>query len=173
MASLVRAAFILSCLAAAMVRAGDLCPAPPKYISSRPADIAMDDHRIYIDSDDALLGADGNAVVNGRVRVRQDERSIAGDSVTYDYNEDLLNVKGSVDFMDPRLRGRSATGRYDPTAGADFSQANFELIDRNGRGFAKNIAVSPDGKVALNQVNYTSCPVGKDDWMLRAAAINL
>ncbi|HWX80509.1 MAG TPA: LPS assembly protein LptD [Steroidobacteraceae bacterium] len=173
MASLVRAAFIFSCLAAAMVRAGDLCPAPPKYISSRPADIAIDDHRIYIDSDDALLGADGNAVVNGRVRVRQDERSIAGDSVTYDYNEDLLNIKGSVDFMDPKLRVRSATGRYDPAAGADFSQANFELIDRNGRGVAKDIAVSPDGKVALNQVNYTSCPVGKDDWMLQASSINL
>ncbi|MGC1558903.1 MAG: LPS assembly protein LptD, partial [Bradyrhizobium sp.] len=173
MASLVRAAFIFSCLAAATVRAGDVCPAPPKYTSSRPADIAIDDHRIYIDSDDALLGADGNAVVNGRVRVRQDERSIAGDSVTYDYNQDLLNVKGSVDFMDPRLRVQSVTGRYDPTAGVDFSQANFQLIDRNGRGVAKELAVSPDGKVALKQVLYTSCPVGKDDWMLQAADINL
>jgi LPS-assembly protein len=173
MASLVRAAFIFSCLAAAMVRAGDVCPAPPKYTSSRPADIAIDDHRIYIDSDDALLGADGNAVVNGRVRVRQDERSIAGDSVTYDYNTDQLNVKGSVDFMDPKLRVQSVTGRYDPTAGVDFSQANFQLMDRNGRGVAKQLAVSPDGKVELNQVLYTSCPVGKDDWMLQAAEINL
>jgi LPS-assembly protein len=173
MASLVRAAFIFSCLAAATVRAGDVCPAPPKYTSSRPADIAVDDHRIYIDSDDALLGADGNAVVNGRVRVRQDERSIAGDSVTYDYNMDLLNVKGSVDFMDPRLRVQSVTGRYDPTAGVDFSQANFQLMDRNGRGVARELAVSPDGKVALNEVLYTSCPVGKDDWMLHAAEIDL
>src|SRR5277367_4513321 len=173
MASLVRAAFMFSCLAAATVRAGDVCPAPPKYTSSRPADIAIDDHRIYIDSDDALLGADGNAVVNGRVRVRQDERSIAGDSVTYDYNGDLLNVKGSVDFIDPRLRVQSVTGRYDPTAGVDFSQANFQLMDRNGRGVAKELAVSPDGKVTLNQVLYTSCPVGKDDWMLQASDINL
>ena len=78
MASQVRAAIVISCLAAATVRAADICPAPPKYSSTRPADIAIDDHRIYIDSDDALLGADGNAVVNGRVRVRQDERSIAG-----------------------------------------------------------------------------------------------
>ena len=173
MASQVRAAFILSCLAAATVRAADICPAPPKYTSTRPADIAIDDHRIYIDSDDALLGADGNAVVNGRVRVRQDERSIAGDSVTYDYNVDQLTVKGAVDFMDPKLRVRSVTGRYDPVAGADFSQANFQLMDRNGRGIAKNIDVSPDGKVALNEVFYTSCPVGKDDWMLHAAELNL
>jgi LPS-assembly protein len=173
MASQVRAAFILSCLAAATVRAADICPAPPKYTSTRPADIAIDDHRIYIDSDDALLGADGNAVVNGRVRVRQDERSIAADSVTYDYNIDQLNVKGAVDFMDPKLRVRSATGRYDPAAGADFSQANFQLMDRAGRGIAKNIDVSPDGRVALNEVFYTSCPVGRDDWLMHASDINL
>jgi LPS-assembly protein len=173
MASQVRAAIVFSCLAAATVRAADMCPAPPKYASTRPADIAIDDHRIYIDSDDALLGADGNAVVNGRVRVRQDERSIAGDSVAYDYSIDQLTVKGAVDFMDPKLRVRSVTGRYDPEAGADFNQANFQLMDRNGRGFANNIDVRPDGKVALNQVFYTSCPVGNDDWMLHASDINL
>ena len=171
MASLVRAAFILTCLAAATVRAGDICPAPPKYTSSRPADIAIDDHRIYIDSDDALLGADGNAIVNGRVRVRQDERSIAGDSVTYDYNQDLLNrqrVGGLSSIRDCACS--SMTGRYDPTAGVDFSQASFQLMDRNGRGVAKDIDVSPDGKVSLNQVLYTSCPIGKDDWVLKASS---
>src|SRR5271167_5033094 len=163
MASLVRAAFMFSCLAAATVRAGDVCPAPPKYTSSRPADIAIDDHRIYIDSDDALLGADGNAVVNGRVRVRQDERSVAGDSVTYDYSLDQLTVKGAVDFLDPRLRVRSDTGRYDPVGGANFNQAFFNLMDRPGRGFAENIDVHPDGKIDLNRARYTSCPVGNDD----------
>src|SRR5271170_7173755 len=119
MASLVRAAFIFSCLASATVRAGDVCPAPPKYTSTRPIDISIDDHRIYIDSDDALLGADGNALANGRVRVSQDERSVAGDSVTYDYSVDLVTIKGAVDFLDPKLRVRSNTGRYDPVGGAN------------------------------------------------------
>ena len=31
----------------------------------------------------------------------------------------------------------------------------------------------PDGKVALDQVRYTSCPVGNEDWMLQASSINL
>ncbi len=156
-----------------MVRAGDICPAPPKYTSTRPADIGIDDHRIFIDSDDALLGADGNAVVNGRVTVRQDERSVAGDSVTYDYSIDQLTVKGAVDFLDPRLRVRSVTGSYDPIGGANFDQAFFQLMDRSGRGFAESIDVHPDGKVALNRARYTSCPVGNDDWMLQATDIKL
>jgi LPS-assembly protein len=174
MGSRVRAAFVLFCVAVStLVRAGDMCPAPPKYTLTRPPGVSIDDHRIYIDSDDALIGADGNAVVNGRVTVRQDERSVAGDSVTYDYSVDLLTVKGMVDFLDPKLRVRSDTARYDPVGGANFSQANFQLIDRNGRGFARDIDVHPDGKVALSHVDYTSCPVGNEDWMLHASDINL
>jgi LPS-assembly protein len=46
-------------------------------------------------------------------------------------------------------------------------------MNRNGRGFAKDIAVRPDGKVALDQVRYTSCPVGREDWSLNAANISL
>ena len=82
---------------------------------------------------------------------------------------DQLTVKGKVDFMDPKLRVRSDTGSYETAGGANFNQANFQLMDRNGRGFAKDIDVTPDGKVALDQVRYTSCPVGNDDWMLQAA----
>jgi len=72
-----RAAFIIFCLAAAsMVRAGDMCPAPPKYRAPVASDIAADDHRIHIDSDDAVLDATGHAVLNGRVKVRQDARTV-------------------------------------------------------------------------------------------------
>jgi hypothetical protein len=67
MASHVRAAFIFFCLASSLARAADVCPAPPKYTFIRPADIPVDDHRIHVDSDDALLGANGSAVLNGRV----------------------------------------------------------------------------------------------------------
>ena len=84
MAFHVRAAFIVFCLAASVVRAADVCPAPPKYQPPLASGIAADDHRIHLDSDDAVLDADGNAVLNGRVKVSQDARSVTSDSVTYD-----------------------------------------------------------------------------------------
>ena len=80
-----------------------------------------------------------------------------------------LTVKGAVDFEDPRLRVRSDTGTYDALGGADFNEANFQIFDRNGRGFAKDMAVHPDGKVDLTKVRYTTCPVGNQDWMLQAS----
>jgi LPS-assembly protein len=170
----VRAAFIgMCCAAAAVVRAGDMCPAPPKYQAPLASDIAADDHRIHIDSDDAVLDADGHAVLNGRVKVRQDARSVTSDSVDYDNKTGRVAVKGAVDFEDPKLRVHSVTGSYDIDGAANFDQANFQLMGRNGRGFAKDIDVLPDGKVELAGVRYTTCPVGNEDWMLQASAINI
>jgi len=174
MAVHVRAAFIIFCLAAAsMVRAGDMCPAPPKYRAPIASDIAADDHRIQIDSDDAVLDADGHAVLTGRVKVRQDARSVTSDSVNYDNKTGRISVKGAVDFEDPKLRVRSDAGTYDISGAANFDKANFQLMDRNGRGFARDIDVLPDGKLALASVRYTTCPVGNEDWMLQASSIDL
>jgi LPS-assembly protein len=169
----VRTAWVFFCLAGPAGYAADVCPAPPKFTYTRPPDIAADDHLIHIDSNDALLGADGHAVLTGRVTVTQDERSVSADSVTYDYSTDKLTVKGKVDFLDPKLRVRSDSGSYETAGGANFNEAFFQLMDRNGRGFAKDIDVTPEGKVALDHARYTSCPVGIEDWSLSAAQINL
>jgi LPS-assembly protein len=174
MAFPVRAAFIVFCVAlTSVVRAGDMCPAPPKYHAPVASDIAADDHRIHIDSDDALFSADGKAVLNGRVKVRQDARSVTSDSVTYDEKTGRVVVKGGVDFEDPKLRVRSDSGHYDINGAGNFDQANFQLMDRNGRGFAKDIDVLPDGKLSLAQVRYTTCPVGNEDWMLQASSLSI
>ena len=174
-ASQFQAALVLFCLASTAGYAADVCPAPPKFTYTRPPDVAADDHRIHIDSNDAVLqlGDDVNAVLTGRATVTQDLRSVSADSVTYDYNADKVIVKGKVDFLDPKLRVRSDSGSYETAGGADFNEAFFQLMDRNGRGFAKDINVHPDGKVALDHVHYTSCPVGNEDWSLNASQISL
>ena len=174
MAFRVRAALVFFCLTAAgAARAGDMCPAPPHHTPRTAAEIAADDHRIHIDSDDAVLGVDGNAVLNGRVTVHQEERSVTADSVTYDNDSGRITVHGKVDFEDPRLRVRSETGTYDSTGGAKFGEAAFDLLDRNGRGVASSIDVHPDGKVQLAMLRYTTCPVGNQDWMLQASSLSL
>jgi LPS-assembly protein len=171
-ASHARAASIFFCFAASIVHGGDICPAPPTFNPTRPAGIAADDHRIFIDSNDGIFGTDG-AVLTGRVNIRQDERSVAADSVAYDYLTDKVTVKGKVDFLDPQLRVQSDSGSYETAGGASFNQAFFQLLNRNGRGFAQDVEVTPDGKVALGQVRYTTCPVGNEDWVLKASDIKI
>jgi LPS-assembly protein len=165
---------VLLCLAiASTVHAGDMCPAPPRHSKAPAVPLAADDHLIHIDSDDAMVDNDGHAVANGHVTVHQEGRSLSADSMTYDYDTGKLTVKGGVDFEDPKLRIKSDDGDYDTVGSADFDRANFEILDRNGRGFARQMAVSPDGRISLEQVRYTTCPVGNEDWMLQASSIDL
>jgi LPS-assembly protein len=158
-------------MAACEARAADVCPVPSKIVATRPADIAPDDHRIHIDSDDAVLNIDLDGVLKGHVSVHQDERSLEADEVTYDYVTDRLNVKGRVNFLDPKLRVRSDAGSYGTLGGATFNQANFDIPARNGRGYARDIDLHPDGRVELSQVRYTTCPVGNEDWQLQANSL--
>ena len=175
----VRAAFIVLCLtAASAAHAGDMCPAPPKYQAPLDSDIASDDHRIHIDSNDAKLelglgDANGHAVLNGRVKVRQDARSVISDTVTYDEKTGRIIVKGAVDFLDPKLRMRSVDGSYDLDGTANFDQSNFQLMGRMGRGVAKNINMLPDGKLSFTEIRYTTCPVGNEDWTMRALSLDI
>jgi LPS-assembly protein len=175
MASHVRAALavIFCLLATSRVRAGDMCPAPPKRHAPTAAAAAAGDHLIRIESDGASVDAEGSAVLTGHVQAHQDARSVSADSVTYDEKTGKLTVTGAVDFEDPRLRIRSDSGVYDALGGASFDKANFQIFDRNGRGFAQQMSVHPDGKVNLEKVRYTTCPVGNQDWMLQASSITL
>ena len=176
MAFNVRAASALVfCFAAAKVHAGDMCPAPPKASPAPPATQAPSaaDHLIHIDSDEAMVDQEGHAVVSGRVKVSQDARTVSADSMNYDYKTGKLAVKGRVDFEDPKLRIKSDSGLYDAVGGASFDEADFSILDRRGRGTASEISVHPDGKVALERVRYTTCPVGNADWMLQASSIDL
>ncbi len=151
-----------------------MCPAPAKR-KHAPAEAATptDDHRIRIESDGASLDANGFAVLTGHVQVHQDLRTISADRVTYDQKTGKVTVDGSVDFEDPLLGVTSQSGAYDALGGANFDRANFHIFDRNGRGFAKEMEVHPDGTVRLAKVRYTSCPAGNEDWMLQAASLKL
>jgi LPS-assembly protein len=160
-------------MASLALRAADICPAPPHYTPRPAGEIAADDHLIHIDSDDAAVGADGNATLGGRVAVRQDERTVTADIVTYDKATGRITVRGAVDFLDPKLRISSSTGSYDQGGGATFGSANFQLFDRAGRGYASEIDVQPGGRISLAKSGYTTCPAGKQDWMIRADSIEL
>jgi LPS-assembly protein len=169
-----RLAFAMAGIMAGLAaRAADMCPAPPHYTPRTAGEIAADDHRIHIDTDAATLAADGSASLSGRVAVRQDERTVSADVVTYDKATGRITVRGAVDFLDPKVRIYSETGTYDQAGGATFGTANFQLFDRSGRGYASEIDVLPGGRISLAKSGYTTCPAGKKDWLIRADSIEL
>ncbi len=133
---------------------------------------ADDDHLIHIDTDSAEITLEGRAVAHGNVHVRQDARTVTADTVVYDEKTGKVTVQGSVNFEDPKLHIDGASGTYDAVGAANFDEANFQILQRHGRGSAQEIAVSPEGRIDLQHVRYTTCPVGNHDWMLKAASLD-
>jgi LPS-assembly protein len=143
-------------------------PLPPATSGKTPAD-----EDIEVSSQGAELSRTGDALLKGKVDVRQGDRHLSAEDVQYDQATRSLQVEGNVEYEDPLVRVRGATGSYDAEGGASFGGAQFELPSRPARGEAKEIVVKRSGEISLDEVKYTTCPLGRRDWVLRAKDIDL
>lgn len=132
-----------------------------------------DADNIEITSESAELSRSGDARLKGKVEVRQGGVQITAEDVEYDAETGDFRVAGSVEYQDALIRVRGQSGSLDSKGGARLGGAEFELPSRPARGAADEIAVTGDGKVSLDNVEYTTCPAGNEDWMLSARDIDL
>ncbi len=131
------------------------------------------DALIEIASDSASVTRAGDASVRGQVVLRQGDRRITAESASYDSDTGDFAVEGDVVFSEPDLTVRGSSGSWRSAVGARIGGAKFELPRRPARGEASEIRVAPDGDLTLTKVRFTTCPVGRDDWMLKAARITI
>ena len=150
------------------------CPAPLDPESQAPSFAPVDpDSAIAIESDSAEATRDGQMLLKGEVTITQGARTIKTRDATYDQNTGSFSVDNGVDFSDPTLRIRGAGADVDPIGGATFTGAEFELPAIPARGAADRISASPAGDVELEDVRYTTCPIGNEDWLLSASEIDI
>ena len=128
---------------------------------------------IEVSSDAAKLSVEGDAELSGAVVIRQGQRKLSAEDVTYDAKAREFAVAGALRYEDPVLRAQGRSGRYDPTGGASFDDAQFELPEEPARGAAGNLQLALDGKVTLSKVWFSTCPTQSPDWRIRAQSIEL
>jgi LPS-assembly protein len=170
--------------AMAAVRADEpTCPPPSSKAGAAPkpalpaTDPATDpaDEPIIIESDDKDFHFDvnGNAVLSGNVEMRQGNRRIRADHLEYDAANQRFKLEGAVEFSDPQLIVRGNSGTYSPALGAQFEGTQFELPERNARGAARSMQVGEDGKITLEDVSFSTCPVTDMAWQMKSSRIVL
>jgi LPS-assembly protein len=147
------------------------CPKPEPIVldAARPSD----PNRIEVSSDGAQVDEAGNAELTGKVRVRQGDRYLEAEDAHYDAGKQSFDVAGDVSFQDPTLRLKGRSGTWSSAGGGTFGGASFEIPSRPARGTADVITLAPDGRLGLDHVQFTSCPVGNRDWLLRAKTIDI
>ncbi len=155
------------------------CP-PPSGVTNPPArestaEPATDsaDAQATIDGDKIEYNVNGNAVLSGNVEMRQGNRVIRADHLEYDTENQSAKLEGGVEFSDPTLTVRGNSGSYSSVLGAEFQGAEFELPERNARGAASSLQMDAAGKVTLEDVTFTTCPLDDMSWQMRARSIEL
>jgi LPS-assembly protein len=138
-------------------------PTPPN-----PADSIVN-----ISSDEAVVGADGKATLHGNVEAIQGDRQIHANEMQYDRILGSIQSNQQIEYQDPLVHVTGANGSYSAANGAQFSSAQFSLAQRNARGTAQEMQLTPQGVLDLKGVTFTTCPVNDNSWYLKAKDITL
>ena len=64
-------------------------------------------------------------------------------------------------------------GRYSTSGGASFSQAQFELLQRDAHGSAQLVDLTPGGILRLQDVHFSTCPETEEVWQIKAGTLTL
>ena len=71
-----------------------------------------------------------------------------------------------------RIQSDAAEFSYDDGR-VRFEGADFTLGSNNARGGAEALEINASGQLILDGVEYTTCPPGSEDWVMRGESINL
>jgi LPS-assembly protein len=151
---------------------GSCAVTPPPALPLPPAAVGDDELEIF--SGKAEFKLDGDALFKDQIALRSGNRILRADGATFDSETRIFSVDGDVEFRDPDSRVRAARAQFNQnTEEIRFDTAEFQLWGVPARGAAEFIEGDGTGELRLTKVSYTSCPEGKDDWMLRASSIKI
>ena len=139
----------------------------------RQSEAAVADTPIEYEADGLEATRDGEWLLTGDVLIKQGERTLKTRNAKYNSEQQSFSVDEKVEYADPDLKVSGASAEVDQVGGATFEGAEFELKERNARGAADRIQVTRDNELKLNGVRYTTCPVGQEDWVIRASDIDI
>jgi LPS-assembly protein len=129
---------------------------------------------IEMTTGDADIASNGNAIFKGPVTMRSRDISLTADSATYDSESATFTAQGGIEFQDGTNKLTGASASYDTRAEKfSFTEGEFEVPQIPARGAASKLEASSSGYLRLDNVLYTSCPAGNDDWILKARSIEI
>ncbi|MDP5040058.1 MAG: LPS assembly protein LptD, partial [Paraglaciecola sp.] len=151
--------------------AQELCFAPIKPIS---LDTELETGQIRVTAQNALIQQDTLAEFNGNVEIDSQDSKITANSARVNRSNQSLNASGQVTYQDRFIKVSSESVDLNTTTNELLiTDTHYQLTAMNGRGDADTIALSQDSGVSLQEVSFTTCPEGHEDWRIQASTITL
>ncbi|NND65710.1 MAG: LPS assembly protein LptD [Gammaproteobacteria bacterium] len=139
---------------------------------------AIDDQRLHLYADQASLSDTEGSLMSGNIRFRSGESQIEADELFFDPADGSIDVRGDVRLVTPNMSisGSEATfynqQNLEDLSG-NFLTAEVTLPELPARSRAGRISNPDKNTLVLEDVTYTTCPPGSNDWALVAPNITL
>ena len=114
------------------------------------------------------------AIFSGNVEVVKGDQLLEADRITYNNNNDTIDINGSVYYQSPGLlvSGDSANMNMADNTG-HIKNAQYRLPKRRARGNASEVNIKGRNQSSYKDIKYTTCRPGNDDWVLEAGKLEI
>lgn len=122
-----------------------------------------------------LEGQTANQIAaSGKVELRKRGQAIFADRVVYQQISQELVADSSVRIEQNgmQMQGPHVELNLDTNIGS-MSKPVFKLAANNSRGKADILYMKGQQKYSVQNVEYTMCPIGNDDWLLKASQLDI
>ena len=129
---------------------------------------------ITVKSTSALLVKDALAVFEGNVSIIGPSSTITADSANILDNGREITANGNVQYTDALLQVNSEGVEVNSNLKLlQMQQTNYKIAGINGRGGAELLSISEEQGISLEDVSFTTCPLGQEDWKIQASEISI
>ncbi|MFC4701629.1 LPS-assembly protein LptD [Glaciecola siphonariae] len=132
------------------------------------------DGTIEVRSNAAQIIKDEIAVFEGNVTITTAESIIKANSANVRENGQRIQASGDVTYTDELLKVESLG--IEANADIELLQlqsSEYQIKGINGRGGADLLSISRERGVMLEDVSFTTCPKGGEDWKIQASEISI
>lgn len=146
------------------------CEVPPIQFDSSKLTV---DNQIRVSAKNAKIIEEKEAIFSGSVEIQSSTAEIKANNAVVKDNGRAVTASGNVLYQDPTLKVNSSKVMVDSIKKElQMDESRYQLTGFVGRGEAEQISVGENSGVLLSDVTFTTCPVGGEDWQLKASSIS-
>ncbi|CAK0767887.1 LPS-assembly protein LptD [Gammaproteobacteria bacterium] len=143
----------------------------PSLMTDQPLDRATP---IDIESDQATIYEQSTAILWGNVQLSRPGELLKTPWLLYDLDLDTAQAQYGLRYRRGGLALEGEEGFFDlQSQRGTITAAHYQLAARHARGTAAIIRMDDHAHGRFTNATYSTCPEGRDDWILRAQVMDL
>lgn len=129
---------------------------------------------IKVSADKVSMEQERIARFDGDVEITNDNARITADSAVIDKVSRTMVADGAIQYQDQQIQVQSQDISLNIDSNEmNMSQTGYRMLQFPGRGDAQTLSLNKDKGVKLEDVSFSSCPPGEEDWKMEASSIEI